>query len=159
MDFLIDHKRFKRQFNQKDLIKYLPSKNKIVKFPQYKKDYYNFASNYLKNKNRLTKNICPCGEDNDVLISLTDRNCINFVTVICKSCGLMRVKDYIINKYVIDFYEHYYRNFFNVMTPNDKTTATRTSAIGGTSGQTKFQIHTKTNHPNHKKSKSLIFIL
>ena len=120
MDFLIDHKRFKKQFNQKDLIKHLPSKNKIVKFPLYKKDYYNFANNYLKNKNRLTKNICPCSEDNDVLISLTDRNCINFVTVICKSCGLMRVKDYIINKYVIDFYENYYQKFFNVMTPNDK---------------------------------------
>ena len=52
------------------------------------------------------------------------------------------------------FYE-----YLNFITNRDKTTATNTSAIGGTLGQTKFQIHTNTNHPNHKKSKSLIFIL
>ena len=49
--------------------------------------------------------------------------------------------------------------FLTSITPIDKITATKTSKIGGTEGQTKFHMHTKANHTNQNKSKFLSFIL
>ena len=40
LDFIINHQRFKKQFYQNELIKYLPDENRIIEFPQYSKNYY-----------------------------------------------------------------------------------------------------------------------
>lgn len=120
MDFIINHKRFQKKFNEKELTKYFPRENRIIKFPQYKKDYHNFFNIYAKENYRLIKNDCLCGEDNDIILSLTDRHCVNFVTVVCRSCGLVRAKDYYKNEDVEDFYKNFYRNIKHKPTsPND----------------------------------------
>ena len=93
-DFIINHQRFKKQFNHNKLTEYLPDKNRIIQFPQYSKNYYNFFNTYAKEKYKLIKNNCLCGEENDIILSLTDRHCVNFITVVCKNCGLIRAKDY-----------------------------------------------------------------
>ena len=49
--------------------------------------------------------------------------------------------------------------FLTSINPIDKITATKTSKIGGTKGQTKFHIHTKANHTNQNKSKFLRLLL
>ena len=48
MNYIINHKRFRKKFNQNELIKYLPYENRIIKFPQYSKNYYNFFNLYAK---------------------------------------------------------------------------------------------------------------
>ena len=82
-DFIINHQRFKKQFNQNELIGYLENKNRIKPFPQYNKNYYNFFNSYAKEKYKLIKNNCLCGACNDIILSLTDRHCVNFITVVC----------------------------------------------------------------------------
>ena len=109
LDFIINHQRFKKQFNCNKLTEYLPDENRIIKFPQYSKNYYNFFNTYAKEKYKLIKNNCLCGEENDIILSLTDRHFVNFITVVCKNCGLIRAKDYFRNEDVEDFYINFYR--------------------------------------------------
>lgn len=118
-DFIINHKRFKKKFNQDELTKYLDGKNRIIRFPQYSKNYYNFFNTYAKEKYKLEKNNCLCGDENDTILSLTDRHCVNFITVVCKSCGLIRAKDYFSNEDTKDFYKNFYRT--DAYDENDKT--------------------------------------
>ncbi|MBA1337978.1 MAG: Methyltransferase domain-containing protein [Pelagibacterales bacterium] len=110
MNYLINHKRFKKKnFNSSELIKYLYKENKIIKFPQYSKNYHNFFNTHAKENYKLVKNNCLCGEKNDILLSQTDRHCVDFITVICKDCGLIRAQDYFRNEDVEDFYKNFYR--------------------------------------------------
>ncbi len=114
LNFLINHQRFKKQFNQNELTEYLVGKNRIKRFPQYFKNYHNFFNTYAKENYKLIKNDCLCDGDNDIILSLTDRHCVNFVTVVCKNCGLIRARDYFRNEDVEDFYINFYRsNAFN----------------------------------------------
>jgi hypothetical protein len=106
-DYIINHKRFKKRFNQYELNKYL--KKKIVRFPQYSPNYYNFFNSYAKKNYKLLKNNCLCGEKNDILLSQTDRHCVDFITVVCKNCGLIRAQNYFRNIDVKDFYKNFYR--------------------------------------------------
>ena len=119
LNFIINHQRFKKQFNQNELTKYLDDENRIKRFPQYSKNYYNFFNTYAKEKYKLIKNDCLCGYDNDIVLSLTDRNCVNFITVVCKNCGLIRARDYFRNEDVEDFYKNFYRT--NAYSENHKT--------------------------------------
>ena len=105
LNFIINHQRFKKQFNQNELTEYLDDENRIKRFPQYSKNYYNFFNTYAKEKYKLIKNDCLCGYDNDIVLSLTDRYCVNFITVVCKNCGLIRARDYFRNEDVEDFYK------------------------------------------------------
>ena len=109
LDFIINHQRFKKQFNPNKLTEYLPDENRLKQFPQYSKNYYNFFNSYAKEKYKLIKNNCLCGEENDIILSLIDRHCVNFITVVCKNCGLIRAKDYFRNEDVEDFYINFYR--------------------------------------------------
>jgi hypothetical protein len=118
-DFIINHQRFKKQFNENELVEYLDDENRIKRFPQYSKNYYNFFNTYAKEQYKLIKNNCLCGSDNDIILSLTDRYCVNFITVVCKNCGLIRAKDYFRNKDVEDFYKNFYRT--NNYSENYKT--------------------------------------
>ena len=119
-NFIINHQRFKKQFNQNELTEYLHDENRIKRFPLYEKNYYNFFNTYAKEKYELIKNNCLCGDDNDITLSLTDRHCVNFITVVCKNCGLIRAKDYFRNEDVEDFYKNFYRSIKHQPTsPND----------------------------------------
>ena len=108
-DFIINHQRFKKQFNQNELSKNLHSENRIIRFPNYSINYYNFFNNHAKENYKLIKNNCLCGGDNDIILSLIDRHCVNSITVVCKNCGLIRTKDYFRNEDVEDFYKNFYR--------------------------------------------------
>jgi len=110
MDFLINHKRFyKKKINQNELIKYLYKENRIIQFPQYNKNYFNFFNSHAKENYKLVKNNCLCGGKNDTLLSQIDRHFVDFITVVCKDCGLIRAQDYFRNEDVEDFYKNFYR--------------------------------------------------
>ena len=116
MDYIINHKRFKKKFNQNQLSKYLYKQNRVVKFPQYSKNYYNFFNLHAKENYKLVNNNCLCGEKKDILLSQTDRHCVDFVTVVCKNCGLIRARDYFKSEDIEDFY----KNFYRTITLHDK---------------------------------------
>ena len=110
MNFLINHKRFyKKKINQNELIKYLYKENRIIQFPQYNKNYFNFFNSHAKENYKLVKNNCLCGGKNDTLLSQIDRHFVDFITVVCKDCGLIRAQDYFRNEDVEDFYKNFYR--------------------------------------------------
>ena len=109
MEYIINHKRFKKKFNLDELNKYLYKQNRIKQFPQYIKNYYNFFNLYAKENYKLENNNCLCDKKNDILLSQTDRHCVDFVTVVCKNCGLIRALDYFRNEDVYDFYKNFYR--------------------------------------------------
>ena len=104
MNYIINHKRFKKKFNHSELNKYRFNRNRIIHFPQYLKNYYDFFNNTAKTKYKLIDNDCLCGEKNDIFLSQTDRHCVNFVTVVCKNCGLIRAQKYFRDEDVKDFY-------------------------------------------------------
>jgi len=108
-NYLINHKRFKKRYNQNELNQYLYKKNRIIQFPQYSKNYYKFFSEYARQNYKLIFNKCLCEQENDILLSQTDRHCAEFITVACKSCGLIRAQDYFRKEDVQDFYKNFYR--------------------------------------------------
>ena len=109
MNFIINHKRFKKKYNHNELHKYLFKQNRIIKYPVYSKNYHNFFNNHAKKNYKLVENNCLCGVKNDILLSQSDRHCVDFVTVVCKSCGLIRAQNYFRDEDVADFYKNYYR--------------------------------------------------
>ena len=124
MNFIINHKRFKKKFTYNELNKYHYNKNRIIQFPQYDKNYYDFFNSYTKKNYKLVSNDCLCGKDRDILLSQTDRHCVDFVTVICKNCGLIRAQKYFRDEDVEDFYKNFYRTIsysenYNQISPSD----------------------------------------
>ena len=124
MNYLINHKRFKKRYNQNELNQYLAEENRIIKFPQYKKNYHEFFNTYAKKNYKLIENNCLCGKRIDIFLSKTDRHCVDFITVICKNCGLIRAQDYFRSEDVKDFYENFYRTTsysdrYNQISPAD----------------------------------------
>ena len=109
MKYIINHSRFKKKFNENELILFVDKKNRIKRFPIYSKNYFNFFNNYAKKNYKLIENNCLCGSQDDILLSETDRHCVEFITVVCKGCGLIRAKKYFRNEDVVDFYENFYR--------------------------------------------------
>lgn len=103
---LINHKRFKTK------------KTKIIA-----KKYFDFFNGYAKNNYSLIENKCLCGKNDDQLVSLVDRCSVEFQTVICKNCGLIRAPKYFAKENVADFYKNYYRDIMNnddsYIKPND----------------------------------------
>ncbi len=93
---LINHKRFKHK------------KSVILA-----KKYYEFFSNYAKENYTLVNNNCLCGVNDDEVISLVDRCSVEFKTVICKNCGLVRAPKYFRKEDVDDFYKNFYRTVMN----------------------------------------------
>ena len=109
MDYIINHQRFQKKYTQDEAIKYVARKNRIIQQLKYLKHYYEFFNNYAKEKYELVKTICLCGNENDILLSQTDRHCVNFTTVVCKNCGLVRAKNYYRSNDLSDFYKNHYR--------------------------------------------------
>ena len=110
MEYIINHKRFKKKYSFSELDKKGSwSEIKISKFPNLAKDYFDFFNGYAKENYKLIPTKCLCGNDNDILLSQSDRHGVEFPTVVCKECGLIRAKDYFTNENVKDFYQNYYR--------------------------------------------------
>ena len=131
MDYIINHKRFKKKYNFNELDKYLFSEKRISKYPYYKKVYFDFFNGYAKKNYTLIPTKCLCGNNDDILLSKSDRHGIEFPIVVCKKCGLIRAKDYFTDKNIKDFYENHFRN----VVPKN--------AIEITSASSKFQSPTK----------------
>ena len=110
MEFVINHKRFSKTYENEEAKKYSFSKNRIRRFPDYVPGYYNFFTHHAQKNYKLEKIKCICGEENDLILSNTDRHCVKFITVICKNCGLIRAKEYFRDEDVTDFYTNYYRD-------------------------------------------------
>ncbi len=109
-NFLINHKRFKKSLKKEDLKKYPSNTKRIFDFPHASYKYYEFFTDYAKKNYTLEKLDCLCHNNNSVLISNTDRYGVEFKTVICKECGLIRAGEMYSSKDLAHFYENYYRN-------------------------------------------------
>jgi len=110
MNYIINHKRFKKKYNSNELDKYLWSEKRISRFPHVIKTYFDFFNGYAKKNYTLVPTKCLCGNNDDILLSRSDRHCVEFYTVVCKKCGLIRAKEYFTSENVKDFYKNYYRN-------------------------------------------------
>ena len=85
MDSIIKHNRFKRKYSFNEIYKIGPwSEKKIIKFPYLSENYFNFFNGYAKEKYTLIPTKCLCDNDNDILLSQTDRHGVEFPTVVCK---------------------------------------------------------------------------
>jgi len=109
MDYIINHKRFKKKYSFNELDKYPWSEKRISKFPHSIKGYFDFFNGYAKKNYTLIPTKCLCDNNDDILLSKSDRHCVEFPTVVCKKCGLIRAKDYFTDANTKDFYENYYR--------------------------------------------------
>ncbi len=109
MDYIINHKRFKKKYSFNELDKYLWSDKRISKFPHSILGYFEFFNDYAKKNYTLIPTKCLCDNNDDILLSKSDRHCVEFLTVVCKKCGLIRAKDYFTDANTIDFYENYFR--------------------------------------------------
>ena len=119
MDNIINHKRFKKKYRSSELDKIGPwSEKKISKFPYSAKGYFNFFNGYAKENYELIPTKCLCDNDNDILLSHTDRHGVEFPTVVCKECGLIRAKNYFTDENTKDFYKNYYRPGTNSLNIN-----------------------------------------
>ena len=110
MDYIINHKRFKKKYSFNELDKYLWSEKRISKFPHSNKGYFNFFNSYAKKNYTLIPTKCLCDNNDDILLSKSDRHCVEFPVVVCKKCGLIRSKDYFTDENIKDFYKNYFRN-------------------------------------------------
>ena len=110
MDYIINHKRFKKKYSFNELDKYLWSEKRISKFPHSIKGYFDFFNGYAKKNYTLIPTKCLCDNNDDILLSKSDRHCVEFPTVVCKKCGLIRSKDYFTDENIKDFYKNYFRN-------------------------------------------------
>ena len=102
---LINHDRF------------INKKSKIVA-----KKYATFFNGYAKENYSLKENNCLCKKKDDQFVSLVDRYSVEFDTVICKNCGLVRAPKYFRNQDVLDLYKNHYRYImYNVSDEDEKS--------------------------------------
>jgi hypothetical protein len=111
MNHLINDKRFKKIYSTKEIKNSLLFRlqKQIIKFPEIKKDYFNFFNSFAKKNYKLIETKCLCRLNNDIKLSNTDRHFVKFITVVCKNCGLIRAKNYFTKKNVKNFYIRHYR--------------------------------------------------
>ena len=75
---------------------------------EYIQIYKEFEDYQSSNYNTIAVQ-CLCGNDNSYNISTVDREGLDYPLVICRSCGLIRAKDYWDEKSVIHYYTNWYR--------------------------------------------------
>jgi len=64
---------------------------------------------------QLHPTTCPCGADrDDVLLSEIDRYGLPFKSVLCLSCGTVRIDPYLDENNLVDFYTHIYRRMYGM---------------------------------------------
>ena len=109
MKYLINKKRFKKKYSQTDYLKINKTISKIFRTPSPSKIYFDFFNNFAKKNYKKIENKCVCKIDNDIILAESDRHMVEFQTVICGSCGLIRAKKYFTQENVSDFYSNHYR--------------------------------------------------
>lgn len=85
---------------------------KPIKRAEPKPDRYHIYMDFNdhQRKNYTTISVkCLCGNDDSYLISMVDREGWEFPLVICRSCGLIRAKEYWDENSVNDYYSNWYR--------------------------------------------------
>ncbi len=86
-------------------------KNEYNRFRNF---FYNFSKeNYILEDKKCLCSINEGNNTNDQLVSFLDRYDIDFPTVICKNCGLIRAPKYFKEENVIDFYTNHYRRLLS----------------------------------------------
>ena len=76
--------------------------------PYQHKKYFEFFNNYAKKKYTFKPTTCLCKNKDDLTLSLNDRSGVEFITVICQSCGLIRAKNYFTDNDAMDFYSNHF---------------------------------------------------
>ena len=99
-EFLLKHSRFNKIG--------WPVRNFFYDFPHRSKKYFEFFSNVARKRYNFKPTKCICGADDDLIISLNDRAGVEFPTVICRNCGLIRAKEYFSDEDASDFYTHHF---------------------------------------------------
>ncbi len=112
MKYLINKKRFKKKYTQTDYLKINKTISKIFKTPSQDKNYFDFFNNFAKKNYKKIENKCVCKFENDIILAESDRHMIEFQTVICGSCGLIRAKKYFTQENISDFYTNHYRKMY-----------------------------------------------
>ena len=99
-NFLIKHSRFNKIG--------WPQKNFFYDFPQRERKYYEFFTNIARKQYTFKSIKCMCGVNDDLLLSLNDRAGVDYPTVICRNCGLIRAHEYFSDDDAADFYTYHY---------------------------------------------------
>lgn len=103
--------------------------NTLIKFPIWKNDrkplislndlqkrqIENFVRKIQSGEYKLIHNPCLCGNKDtslDILISEKDRYGIPCEILLCKRCGLIRLKEKLDEQSTADFYKNYYRDIY-----------------------------------------------
>lgn len=96
----------------------LKDKNKKSYFYPIELDDYRkfFEKNF---QNSWIKKRCLCGKENDYPFGKFDRHLVNFETVICKSCGLLRAAKYLNDWDLGEFYKKHYRRLVKSRDPEE----------------------------------------
>ena len=102
---LIEHKRFIKIGR--------PKKSFFYKFPHNVESYFQFFNNYAKKNYKWINTFCLCKNNSDVSLSKVDRYGVEYHTVACQMCGLIRGKKYPRDVDVKNFYEFHYRKIMN----------------------------------------------
>ena len=98
--FLIKHSRF----NQIGW----PKRSFFYVNPYPNKKYFEFFNNHAKDKYTFRSTKCLCGSESDLILSHNDRSGVEFTTVICQNCGLIRAKEYFTDEDAVDFYSNHF---------------------------------------------------
>ncbi len=72
-----------------------------------------FKNDIKSGKVCFEPNSCICGTANDIVIACRDRYGLDTRTVLCYTCGLMRVDPYMSEKSLRMFYKNYYRRIYS----------------------------------------------
>ena len=108
--FLINHPRFKNVG--------WPKKNLFYDFPCQDNKYFKFFNEYAKKKYTFQSKKCLCNNEDDLILSMNDRAGVEFTSVICKNCGLIRAKDYFSDDDAADFYSNHFWKIDNDLDEN-----------------------------------------
>jgi len=87
--------------------------------PYQNRKYFDFFNNYAKKKYTFQATTCLCNNGDDLTLSMNDRSGVEFITVICQNCGLIRAKNYFTDNDAIDFYSNHFWKIENDLHDNE----------------------------------------
>ncbi len=80
-----------------------------------RKQINNFSNKVMNNEYKFVKNTCLCGntdQDLDILVAEKDRYGISCDNVLCRKCGLIRLKERLDDHSTEEFYKNEYRDIY-----------------------------------------------
>ena len=93
--------------------------SKAHKLPPEVQAFWVEFDNYQKKHYSTVPVNCLCGIENSYLISTTDRGGWEFPLVLCRSCGLIRAKEYWDQESTTDYYKKWYRKLYSLNKDDD----------------------------------------